>query len=273
MRHPSDSPHITVRPGVGAAGEILQHQELLFKRLVIEHPVLIVVACGSKLLRWPGGECLVREGESIALPGGQSFDITNRMGENGSYRAHWLAWDDSLIAAHADAHPEAAVIRQALPITDGNADFAASLRRASEAVEDGGVPDAIARHRLQEVLLWIGMRGKRFEQSLALTMAVKVRRLVSPDLAREWSAPAVASAFAVSEATLRRRLAEEGASLSGILVDARMSLALQLLQSTRQPVTQIALSVGYQTPSQFAVRFRDRFGFPPTAIRGHHRAA
>jgi AraC-like DNA-binding protein len=83
----------------------------------------------------------------------------------------------------------------------------------------------------------------------------------------------VASAFAMSEATLRRKLADEGTSLSTILVDARMSFALTLLQSTTQPVTQIALAVGYQTPSQFAVRFRDRFGFVPTSVRGHRRPA
>lgn len=30
---------------------------------------------------------------------GQSVDITNRPAEDGSYRAHWLMWDDTLIAA------------------------------------------------------------------------------------------------------------------------------------------------------------------------------
>jgi AraC-like DNA-binding protein len=61
--------------------------------------------------------------------------------------------------------------------------------------------------------------------------------------------------------------------LSELLVDVRMSLALTLLQATSLPVTQIAMNAGYESPSRFAVRFRQRFGFAPTAVRGHQRAA
>jgi hypothetical protein len=59
------------------------------------------------------------------------------------------------------------------------------------------------------------------------------------------------------------KLAEEGSCLS----DTRLSSALGLLLSTAQPVTQIALSCGYQTPSHIAARFRQRFDFSPSAIR------
>jgi len=264
-------PRIAARSGVGAAGVILQHQELEFRRLFIESPVLIHVERGSKVVRWSDGEQMIGTGEAIALAGGQSLDVTNRPADDGGYRARWLVFDDALIAAQADAHPELASIRHAHPITAHGEDFRASLERAIQALEDEGIPTAIARHRLRELLLWLGMDGYRLEPSKASGMAVKVRRLIGGDLAREWSASDVASAFAMSEATLRRRLSEEGARLSSILVDARMSFALHLLQSTHQPVVEIALSVGYRTQSQFAVRFRARFGFPPTAIRGHRR--
>ncbi|WP_337153642.1 helix-turn-helix transcriptional regulator [Pseudomonas protegens] len=263
--------HIITRPGVGTAGVVLQQQNLEFKRLYIESPVLIFVEKGMKAVRWPGGEYLIRAGEAIVVAGGQSLDITNKLAEDGSYRAHWLTWDGTLIALNAESNPDLPVIKHALPMRSDIADFAVSLHRAIQAVEDSTVPTMIARHRLQELLVWIGVNGGRLEHSRALTMAVKVRRLIGKDLANEWSAEAVASAFAMSEATMRRRLAEEGTNLSNLLIDARMSFALQLLQSTALPVMHIALSVGYQTPSQFAVRFRDRFGFPPTAIRGHRR--
>lgn len=263
---------IMTRPGVGSAGIVLQQQNLEFKRLYIESPVLIYAEKGIKAVRWPGGEYLIRAGEAIVVAGGQSLDITNKLAEDGSYRAHWLAWDETLIALYAESNPDLPIIKHALPISSDTADFAVSLHRSIKAVEDSTVPTMIARHRLQELLVWIGINGGRLEQSRVLTMAVKVRRLIGRDLANEWSAGAVASAFAMSEATMRRRLAEEGTNLSNLLIDARMSFALQLLQSTTQPVMQIALSVGYQTPSQFAVRFRHRFGFPPSAIRGHRRA-
>jgi AraC-like DNA-binding protein len=50
-----------------------------------------------------------------------------------------------------------------------------------------------------------------------------------------------------------------------------MTMALFLLQSTNRPVTEIAGDVGYDSPSRFAARFRARFDFSPSDIRGHRR--
>ncbi len=50
-----------------------------------------------------------------------------------------------------------------------------------------------------------------------------------------------------------------------------MTSALRLLQGTDWPISLIASQVGYESASRFAERFRKRFGFAPTAIRGHHR--
>ena len=46
-----------------------------------------------------------------------------------------------------------------------------------------------------------------------------------------------------------------------------MAHALMLLQVTDQPVATVAALVGYDSPSRFAARFRQRFGHPPAAIR------
>lgn len=96
---------ITVRQGVGTSGGVLQKQELEFKRLCVDQPVLIAVERGSKALRWSNGESIVRAGEAIAIAGGQSVDITNRPAADGSYRAWWLVWESALLAAHAAQHP------------------------------------------------------------------------------------------------------------------------------------------------------------------------
>jgi AraC-like DNA-binding protein len=84
--------------------------------------------------------------------------------------------------------------------------------------------------------------------------------------------PQVAERLAMSEATLRRRLNAEGTGFVELLADVRMSHAMTLLQSTDRPVAHIASAVGYESASRFAIRFRERFGFAPTAIRGHRRA-
>lgn len=60
----------------------------------------------------------------------------------------------------------------------------------------------------------------------------------------------------MSEATLRRRLEKEGLSFLQILIDVRMTRALALLQVTDLSIGQIALEVGYNSPSRFAARLR-----------------
>ncbi len=260
-------PQIFVRHGVGISADILQQQELEFKHLFIEQSVLIYVQTGIKAVRWDGGEFILRAGEAIALAGGQSVDITNRLAQDGSYRAHWLVCDSRLIDRYAESNPDQLVISRALPIAPHSEEFGLALQRALQAVRDNDIPDEIAKHRVAELLLWIGMHGGRFAPLQTLTLNAKIRRYVGRDLSKDWSSPEVAKVFAMSEATLRRKLAEEGTSLSTLLLDARMSFALKLLQCTRQPVTHIALTVGYQTPSHFSARFKTRFGFAPTDIR------
>lgn len=77
--------------------------------------------------------------------------------------------------------------------------------------------------------------------------------------------------MAVSEATLRRRLAADGTTFGDVLADVRMTQALGLLQTTSLPINRIALDVGYACPSRFAQRFRARFGITPSAIRTDNR--
>lgn len=272
-----DVPRIVMRAGVGATGAVTQRQGLLFKRLFIEHPTLILVEHGIKALHWAQHRHLVRAGEAVALAGGQAFDVINHPAPDGEYRARWLACDDDVVAAYAQTHPQQASISETLVVAQADAalrhGFHHTFDRAVAAVTDETLPAEIARHRLAELLLWVGLAGGRFEPSCPVTLEARIRRIVGQDPARDWAAADIAGSFAMSEATMRRKLAAEDTTLSTLLVDARMSLALQLLQSTTQPVSQIALSVGYQTPSQFTARFRQRFGFAPTAIRGHRRAA
>nr|WP_281068750.1 helix-turn-helix transcriptional regulator [Ramlibacter agri] len=120
---------------------------------------------------------------------------------------------------------------------------------------------------------WLLELGIVFQsRSPQSAVSVAVRDLVANRLDAAWTTQGVASELAMSEATCRRRLAAEGTTFAELLVDARMSAALTLLQATTRPVSDIALQVGYESPSRFAVRFRERFGFAPTQVRGHERS-
>lgn len=263
---------LLARPGVGVAARVVQHSDLRFSRIVIDRPALIVLRHGTKTLHSAKGQWSIRGGEAIVIAGGQSFDVTNRLSERGLYEARWLVWDPSILerfdrnATGGHALAGAAVLGQL------DAPFASAFDRALEAIWGmERIPDAVAAHRVTESLVWLSARGIRIPTEEDSTLAIRLRRLLEASLAEPWTSAAAAKHLALSEATLRRRLAAEGTTFGDLLTDVRMSFAMLLLQSTDRAVNRIALEVGYESASRFAIRFRERFGFPPTAIRGHTR--
>jgi len=263
---------ILVRPGVGVTAGIVQRSELRFSCVTIDQPTLIVVRSGEKTLQSSSGEWKIKGGEAVAIAGGQTFDITNRLAGGGIYDARWLVWDASLIDAFNVNGPVQSSAKDAELVGAIDGAFTATFDRALEAIgQIDTIPHDVACHRLSEVLIWLSLRGIRFQTTNPSTTKSIVRNLFASALDANWTVAAVATQLGMSEATLRRHLAAEGASLSDILVDARMSFAMKLLQSTDRPINRIALDVGYESPSRFAIRFRKRFGFAPTAIRGHQR--
>lgn len=264
---------VVARPGIGIGAHILQQRELKFVRLHIDSPALILVTQGAKTIAAErGAPVQAQAGQAIALASGQTVDITNHVAANGRYEALWIIFDASLVTQFAALHPGLKIRRDAWPIRRVEPGFRAAFDRARAALADtDGVPPEIARHHLMEVLLWIGGHGGAFECTEAKSVAQRVRHLLAGAIDHPWTAPDIARQCAFSEATLRRRLADEGVTLSEVLTDARMSFALTLLQSTDRPIAEIALDVGYESASRFAVRFRKRFGFAPSSVRGHLR--
>jgi AraC-like DNA-binding protein len=257
---------LMARPEVGLMARVIQRCDLRFSRIVVDRPALIVLRHGTKILESAGRRWSIKGGEAVAIAGGQTFDVTNNLSATGRYEARWLVWDPAIIAGSAAEGPSSA---DAAVLGELDPHFAAAFDRALEAIWDvRHIPNAVARHRLTEVLVWLALRGIRFPPADNPTLATTVRRLIEADVAAPWAAAPVAKRLGVSEATLRRRLAAEDTTFSDLLTDVRMSLAMLLLQSTGQPVNRVALEVGYDSASRFAIRFRARFGFPPTAIRG-----
>lgn len=73
--------------------------------------------------------------------------------------------------------------------------------------------------------------------------------------------------LAMSESTLRRKLKLEGTGVQEIKNQARLGLALHLLQTTGNPIGVIADKCGYQSQSRFTERFKRQFGLTPSELR------
>ena len=271
-----------VRAGVGIAAHVLQGQGLEILRMRVDQPALILVDRGIKAIRTARGASVrAVPGQAVTLGGNQTVDFTNSVPDGTHYEARWLLFDDALLAdAHylgmaSQVEPRGKAPASMQLLRRVSANLADAFDRAGHALALGEqLPDAVARLRVLEVMQWLLEEGIVLRSSpVHPGVSVKVRALIAGRLDDAWSAGRVAGDMALSEATLRRRLAAEGTSLTDLLADARMATALTLLQATTQPVSRIALAVGYESPSRFAVRFRHRFGFAPTAVRGHDRAS
>jgi AraC-like DNA-binding protein len=132
--------------------------------------------------------------------------------------------------------------------------------------------------RVEEMSVWLASFGIDWRAPDEPSLSFLIRALIAAEPSYAWCMEAMRSRLgalghAMSEASLRRRLAEETTSFTALLIDTRLSYALEELQGTSRSVTQIELDAGYDSPSRFAVRFRARFGLAPSEIRGHLRSS
>ena len=273
--HPATAaawPHRTFheREGIAIAATVMQASQLLCRRLRTNRASLIFVDSGSKTLGSSIEPTTIRAGEAVALAGLHDFDITNKPDADQPYQARSLIIAPELLSADIKgATSITALTRVAQP----PAGLREAFERAMAAIEAGDtLPARIAASRVREVLLWLAEAGYAFAQPHPPGFVDRVRDLLGAEPARPWRSEEIASRLGVSEATLRRKLAADGTAFSEVLADIRMSTALFLLQSTDRPVTVIAGDVGYDSPSRFAARFRTRFDFSPSDIRGQRRS-
>jgi AraC-like DNA-binding protein len=251
-------------PGVGAHGFIMQARSGTFHRLYSDQPALIVVRCGIKQISSSQGAYEATPGQAVALPMGREWTVVNEAAAVGGYQADAFTFAPELVADYAKTMTR--------PPTDTGAftpdeAMEEALRRLCRALAERTEPDAVLRHLFGEIVIRLDALGISLLPRRRNSLHDRVRALVGNDVSGDWGAVRVTTALGVSEASLRRKLAASGTTLTEIITDVRMTRALGLLQATELPVNQVALEVGYGSASKFAARFRERFGLSPRDIR------
>jgi AraC-like DNA-binding protein len=105
----------------------------------------------------------------------------------------------------------------------------------------------------------------RNPDSLAARIRRKLRQLPPVD----WpDSEGISAALNMAEATLRRRLKQEGATYQAIRDALRRDLAIARLADTTQTIAEIAHALGFAEPSAFHRAFRKWTGVRPAAYRG-----
>jgi AraC family transcriptional regulator, regulatory protein of adaptative response / methylphosphotriester-DNA alkyltransferase methyltransferase len=112
---------------------------------------------------------------------------------------------------------------------------------------------------------------------MAIRQGTKARRralfeeakaLIDREYAKDLDLDTLARRLATSRRQLQRSFMEAGdTSFRTYLAQVRMAKAVELLREGRLPVREVAVSVGYRQPAQFAKTFRRHHGRPPSSFR------
>ena len=101
------------------------------------------------------------------------------------------------------------------------------------------------------------------------TLFEEASDIIEHEYARPIELDDVARRLATSRRQLQRAFSEAGAtSFRTHVAKVRMRRALELLREGNLPVRDVANSVGYRQPAQFAKTFRRHHGAPPSSFRG-----
>lgn len=100
------------------------------------------------------------------------------------------------------------------------------------------------------------------------SVAVRARAWIDDHLFEPFRIDALVAHVGASESTVLRAFRKEhGVAPVVYLRRRRLDEAMQLLESGRYAVTEVATRVGYDNPSAFAAAFRDQFGVSPSRAR------
>lgn len=246
-------------------GCVLQHKKLSFAQSQFDQPMIVRVLHGRKTLRYAGGELTATTGQWLLIAGGQSFDVLNEPDAAQGYRTEWLMLGDEWAAQFFAQHPARETLDLARVLRP-DAAWNEALSRVLQGVQ-ARLPETVLAARTMELLAWLAQAGTVFNPHSAQPVSKQIRQLIAQDMAASWQIADVAQRLGMSEATLRRRLANEGASFRELLGNIKMMRALTLLQTSPLGVAQVAYAVGYESPARFAAKFRAHFGCTPSDVR------
>lgn len=268
--HPPTDPG---RASLGTAIEINSAVRQLIREVPIISHCIITVQEGYKEVAAADATTSIAVGDLIILYAGSRPNIGNHPDPaSGHYRARGLVFGPQSIQAFQHLYPALAATHPragtSWELLSGDGSLAAAVLHAAEGLSHGPVSGQIARHRCVEVLVAMAERGLYLPRPDDELTSTKVQALIASRPGIPWSAADAARALGISEPTLRRHLAAEARSFRQIVSDVRLSQGLQLVQTTSMGIAHIALECGYESPSRFTARFKERFGVAPSELRG-----
>ncbi len=115
-------------------------------------------------------------------------------------------------------------------------------------------------------------RNRSFEDSYAIEMIAKARRLMKEQIEAPVSIEAIATQLGVGYSWFRRMFKNyTGISPAQYQIQLRVIRAKELLTRSAQPISDIAYQLHFENVGQFATFFRKREGMTPTQFRNRQK--
>jgi AraC-like DNA-binding protein len=129
------------------------------------------------------------------------------------------------------------------------------------------VSSALQRHRSLEVMLMLAEKGWCFTHIQETSWTERIQWMVRQHPEQNWTVESLAEAFCMSESSLRRRLTGSKFTLAELVRDARLQVALGMLQTTNMSVGEVAQHCGWASHSRFTAAFQQRWNVAPSVVR------
>ena len=100
---------------------------------------------------------------------------------------------------------------------------------------------------------------------------VTINQWIAANMHKEHNAEELADYLCMSPRTLRRKLSERGTSFRDLVNELRAEAAKKLLVKTQLTMEDIAVSVGFNDPSNFRAAFKKWTGYTPSSYREQKR--
>lgn len=266
--------------------DTLQHKKSMIETCVIQArhhhvlrrvPIFMTSLCrvrqGQKLLQWDEREMRAGPQHLLLLPAGREVGVSNFPGAQGYYIADVVSFPTGVLRNFMTRYGKQ-LKHSAVPGV--NNELCVPLDQQTKQAWDQllmalstGAPDTLCTHYGEAVLMCLCLSGLAGPLLMDRDdpLCERVQRLILGTPSRDWTVALVAQHLHMGESTLRRHLADEGASFRAVLENVRLAAALQRLQTSSDSIGDIASACGYASASRFSARFKSHYGLSPSMLR------
>ena len=229
----------------------------------IHSPSIIQIITGSKRLFWKESSLDISHSELLLCEASASLSF-----ENLPQKGQFLSRMFSFHCLPTDAMLE-------LSMRVGTGDESPRLAADNSLHETLNALYAFEKHGMSKETqtFWVmGLYQQLAERgalhhlfvSSNITFSQKLSRYLSFSPGEEHSLEEAAERFAMSRATMIRKLKQEGTQYREVLAEVRLNHALYLMQNGHYNVAMLAQLCGYQSEGRFSQRFKGKFGLTPS---------